>query len=62
MQIRYSIWNNEHARTPCLLLLAIILVMHICISIRSDLRRGGAELSTCRDSATPVEGEVSCAP
>ena len=62
MQIRYSIWNNEHARTPCLLLLAIILVMHICISIRSNLRGAAAELSACREGATPAEEDVECAP
>lgn len=62
MQIRYSIWNNEHAWASCLLLLAIILVMHIRSSIRSDLREAAAELSACREGATPVEEGVECAP
>jgi hypothetical protein len=62
MQIRYSIWNNEHAWASCLLLLAIILVMNICSSIRSNLRGAAAELSACREGATPIEEDVECAP
>lgn len=62
MQIRYSIWSNEHAWASCLLLLAIILVMHIRSSIRSDLNQATAELAACREGVSHEPVEVECAP
>ena len=63
LQIRYSIWSNEHAwASSLLLILAIILATHVSSVIRSDLNRATAELAAYREAASHEPVEVECAP
>jgi len=62
LQIRYSIWSNEHAWASSLLILAIILATHVSSVIRSDLNRATAELAACREGVSHEPVEVECAP